>query len=607
MPRVNPVVPLSGRGASRLSSLWPMMKTRLFKNKILFYLCLLTVCGYAWAGHYVYSITDRDYVIDHDYMILSSARIYSDYDQRAPGRYLRESVQDILFHRGDRWYTKNLQTLILAGCFMLFGKTLIVYKMSMIWALLGLVLAAYLLLYRETRSELAGLWGALLLLTMTNTITMSRRYFGFLPMACVALWALYAYLRYQEEGGRRWFALLCALFVVGTWIHYSVYLYFMMFAVVGLFVWKERRFLAVYSIFYLSVLLWNKDQLLWWLSRFQKRIGPILGSAAPNGPVTDLISSGLVFLRKHPGPGLADFHHGLKAEYGEALFYMSGFLLIVYGLRCFIGNRKNPEPVAATIRTMRFLGAIMVSLIVIMRLIGVVKTESYVVLYSAGALLYVLMAWGLTRSPSVWFRNVGWACLFIVVPLQLVRAGGVWRFGVPSEIKGSDGLGQFFHYVRQTEDGGGAKEIGSLRTGLVLNNQQQLVYQKDFSDVYMMSCFVDAQSFYEDVRFRPYHFDALTTKAKTSPEEVSPDDRAVAVLDGYRYLFVLVKHMEGVERSMKFDHVYVEDQMRSLADSKFLKKVMEMYQYLVDYQMDPGTRLFVFRSRGEASLGHIED
>jgi hypothetical protein len=232
---------------------------RRLPSGLLHWLCCAFLIAYAGMNQYLYAVTDKLYLVDHDWCILH--RSYANYNAD-PSGWTSSSLRSLLSGNAF-WYA--FSNFWVSAHFWLFGRTLAVSKLAMLLPLLCMALAVYGLVYSITKKELAGFLAALLSLSLPAVMRDSRTHFPFIPLAAVLLLAcLFTIDNLDLRNARRCVALSVCLWLGGL-VHYSAFLLFPFFFAYLLYSNKEKtRYALVLAVFFLSA-AWNRADFGKWL------------------------------------------------------------------------------------------------------------------------------------------------------------------------------------------------------------------------------------------------------------------------------------------------------------------------------------------------------
>jgi len=555
--------------------------SKIDKTPLLFGLCLALIVGYTVLDYSSYAISDQIFAFDHDGVILSASGMYSDYD-RDPGRYIRDSIRDLLFHRSDYWYGKNLQTLVLAVCFQVFGKSLFVYKMSMIWALLGLALAVSVFLFRQTRNELISLVGAMLLLTTPNVIAMSRRYFGFLPLACVTVWALHIHWIYMEGRRMRYLILFGALFYVSTWIHYSAYLYFFIIWVYWFFSADKKFAPVVFILFFVALLLGNGYREDYCLNRF-------LTDGFPYFDFKGLLRAHAVTIGSRSPWAFMSVMRDLKGYWGPSVFYsFCSVALLYYRIRLKSAQSRPPEEGG---RVLGFLSSFVAANFLVLIAVPRTYVGNYTAFYSAGIMLFVLLSWRIIQRSGPKTRFLIWFCLASLTGFHVLapQHGHSREYNERDYYQELYDLRQLFHYLKQEQPVPPGGPIPVVETGVRIQSDGTLQGIRNHWG--LVSYLVDSQAFYNDIRFDWNMYDILPSPGKKWQR------KHLGLFDGRRYLFMVVDDERGEGSPVEVVRRETMEGLQKLVDKTKYRKIFDSYRDAVGYRMTERVYLFVFKSR----------
>ncbi|HOW26918.1 MAG TPA: hypothetical protein PK876_00240 [Elusimicrobiota bacterium] len=546
--------------------------------------CLLFLVVYAVLLQFEYAVSDRQIVIDHDHGILQNSRMYVHYNDDPVG-YIRQSLKGLLIHQGDIWHKKSLSTLILAIGFFVFGKTIFVYKMCMVWAFLGLGLASYYLVRRQTGIEWIGLVGGLLVMTAPIIPSMARTHYGYLPLACLMVWSFHVYLIYQERRQKTCLAVLCLLSYVATWTHYSVYLYLFLLGLIWLAMTDDRRRAVGYLCFVFLLMLWNPDQINLWVDQLYRIYWSVPALVHPVTLWADPARVEWRTILDYPGIILRILGI-LKWSMGTDLYYLLIAALLVYEKYQKKMFPLGSEREWSAVRLLRlfFFGVL---LVVLATVVGYVA--GYILLPVSGILLLVLMAKKIMDLPASSARVYG--AVFLIA-LGAVHTLNPFAGKDPFKRWVMD-LGQFMHYVRQE---GGSDPVPTLRTAYMMDSQGHLKYFKFFNFRYSLNCYIDAQAFYHDALLTADHFD-IHPLDRTMADYLKADERMTWSSHSYRYLFVLITLENPQEPDPPVSTEHIVKEMKEVLGPSVYEKICDPFRFLVRYQISEDSYLFVFKSK----------
>ncbi|HOW27198.1 MAG TPA: hypothetical protein PK876_01670 [Elusimicrobiota bacterium] len=557
---------------------------RSYHNKILAGICLLFICAHVCVMQYGYAVSDRNFVVEHDCVILEKAGFYSVYSED-PAGYIRRCFQDMVAPWRRQGDACRLHTTVLAILFALFGKTVFVYKMSMIWALLGLALAGYCILYVLTRSEMVGLLGTLLMLLIPNIVAMSRTYFAFIPLACLFLWGACAFLLYLQDHGKRYFLLFCGVFYVASWTHYSAYLYFLVMGVLLLMIPRRRTSAGLFFLLYVGVLMMNIHQTLGLQWQFYEEgpLGGLNGIADKTMKACRYVIHG-IFSRHYRAE-----YDILRYQFGGVVFYLYVFSAFLYALWHL---KRKADDLSRSRFGIKILAAVLAGIALAMFMNDIVQLSNYVVFYVVGVLLFVLILWDMGRSGGPWLRVFSWSCLVgtvMAVSWNAPRPSNTYRMS--NEMID---LSQLMHYLKNNYVPSGDKTIPAM-VGFI---------EKDKAGESRWTCpplfkgrpnihdeLITAQAFYGGVRLE---WEGLCEEAGLSAGRRGDASlgKKKDISKEIPVLFVFTPQGSDVLPDRVFSAV------KETAGNNALAEVTRNYRYLVHYGMGaPGRRLIVFRAK----------
>ncbi|HOW28600.1 MAG TPA: glycosyltransferase family 39 protein [Elusimicrobiota bacterium] len=540
------------------------------KDNLLSLVCLIFICGYVFAAQYFFSITHPHYVVDFGQYYLYENGFYPEF-QEDPSGYVRTRFLAFFAPRENQWFGElswkktPFHLWILSVCFLLFGKTLFVYKMSMVWAVWGMALAAYCLLYRYTRSAIIGLSGTMLLLATPNIAVFSRTSYSFIPMACFVLWAVYVYGRYLEKPQWQSVAAFCVIFVVACWTHYSAFLYFL---ILGAYLYREKRdrlaalsFTALYALcgwFYL-----RGDMTIGFFRHFHRLDIPLEWREFPR---TAIGLGKSLFTRP-----LSELFGGVMDQFGVFFFVGVAFALIRYVWR----REKTPDRAMAEGGLPRFMVVFMGSLFVCAALIGIVQIENYSPFYSMGVILLSMSLWGGTL-PGGWVRRCSQACLVIVALGSLSRIPAVDESWLGRRM--TVDLSQLFHYMKttRTTDPHVPFRVVTLFAGKVPANDEAMKIRRSL---------IDVPAFYDGIDLEERSTWCQVGTAPMPPEvsgRVKESD----------YVFVFLRRRDGPKVSLMEEKERVRVFLRGRG---LFQCPDDSFRYLVSYEVGPNHWLIVLR------------
>ncbi|HOW27196.1 MAG TPA: hypothetical protein PK876_01660 [Elusimicrobiota bacterium] len=566
-----------------------MMKPTLFnkpyQSVLLHWFCLLFITGYVILGQYGFAITDRVVAPDHDYDILTAAGFMGGgalFSQNPPG-YVRVSLRRLFsFGDGRRGYSPH--TLILALCFIFFGKTLFVYKMSMVWALLGLAFGVYVFLYRQTKMEMTAFLGTLLVLVLPNVVKMAGLYFGFLPLACVMMWALNLCISMCRCFRWRDFFFFIMLFFMAVRTHYSGYLYF---GILGfyLFLRPNTRRVAIAFLLVFFMLFYKDMNVMprWFFSFLNLFHGGL--------PLTPLaVGDGHDFYR-----GMMFCFRGLKRHGGPATYSLLAALLPVYiwfhrkYIRPRIDGKREVDAVVA------FLLFCMGALLSVMLMTSGVAAGNFTMFYVLEAILLTLLLWDMSRYMPRWMGTCVFGILVVLVLSQqdvysarYERVRKYWGQGEELD------LVQLMHYIQTEQDASKRGSTVCLVAGAEMGSGGQCDKMYDLKK--NISC-LDSRAFYSSMRISWVILNPPAGLASQKAMRDLVDNDMDRGGKPYDYLFVFVgderREMDDREGRARCFEKYLEQNGDPLSH----RRMGESYRLLAHYPIDMGMTLTVYRNR----------
>ncbi|MFA5388676.1 MAG: hypothetical protein WC312_02850 [Candidatus Omnitrophota bacterium] len=225
------------------------------------------ICGFiiscALVNQYIYAVTDKVFMVDHDGQICAS--VVSDYNNGAEAYILSLAKKIVLRDNTNGDLSFAFTNFNLAVNFYIFGKTLFVYKMSMAWFLMILGLSVYFIVFHLTKKELFGLLASLMVLNLNIVINNSRTQFEFIPLAAICALAAYFIIKDTRLENKVNCLIFSLLTYAGVLIHPSAFFYFSFFYIYLLFTRKNKINYSAMLIFFLIIFAWNFSFLIPWV------------------------------------------------------------------------------------------------------------------------------------------------------------------------------------------------------------------------------------------------------------------------------------------------------------------------------------------------------
>ncbi|HOW27197.1 MAG TPA: hypothetical protein PK876_01665 [Elusimicrobiota bacterium] len=571
--------------------------SKVYSGGVLHWMCIVFLCGYVVLMQWGYAVSDPSFAVDHDYPYLHLAHIF-DNEEYGPWSHIKEGVQGMVLHRGENWRGQTIQSLTLSLFFLVFGQTLVAYKMSLVWWLLGLALAAYVFLFRQTKSELTALSGTLLLVTLPSVITNSRKYFGFLPVACLLLWAFHVFLLYEENRRTSYFAMVCALFYLGSLAHHSIYLYAGIFGAYWLI--QDRRAALSFLSIVIGIILWNSPKYALWFSML---FGAETVGGAPSADIGILLRVkayvGYIF-EDTSWNALKGIIMNFRGHLGSNVFYA-----LILGILVYAGSLRRGRKWSdcATRKAMMLLAAFLAGSFLIMNVFVCVESINFLSVYVAGILLTVLVLWELSRYENSWVSGSAWICL---VGLALYHAASPYH-GHPPAYNERDyprdvyDPGLLVDYMKGFRNMDGMTVIKTLRTGLRAAPDGQLKYVGNFYYIHPFRNYLDSPAFFHDVIFQTQYFDPLETHLPGFVGKWIPPDKAADTASEYHYLIVLVDWRDRQDMATEATQERVAHVIRDNIGSVAYRKIFSPFRYMTGFKATEGLYFYVYGKRPAGS------
>ena len=231
---------------------------------------------YVLTNQYFYAVSDKLCFVDHDWGI--STPTFDNYNA-GPAAFLLTAIKNLCGMRPDyhHYYFSNF---LLTANFLIFGRTLFVYKMAMALPLLCLELAAYGLTYSVTKRELAGLLSAIIVLNLPIVVIDSRTQFPFIALTAASLLACLAAIGNLDLASGKRCVLFSMCMAACALIHPSAFLFIpFVFAYLFFSNRNRRRFAVLLLIFFLTA-AWCSPAVLSWMA--EKKEGAAFQDVASN-------------------------------------------------------------------------------------------------------------------------------------------------------------------------------------------------------------------------------------------------------------------------------------------------------------------------------------
>ena len=241
---------------------------------LLHWLCCGFVGIYVLTNQYFYAVSDKLCFVNHDWWILSPT--FENYNA-GPAGYVLSTIKNLALRPGFHYGFSNF---ILAANFLVFGRTLFVYKMTMAAPLLCLALAAYWLAYSVTKKELAGLLSAIAVCDMQIVVIDSRTQFPFIALTAALLLACLAAIDNLDLRDGRRLVVFAACFWACVLIHPSAFLFCPFIFAYLFFSNRNRARYAALLLLFLLTAAWCRPAVTAWMAN--KQGGASLQNAASN-------------------------------------------------------------------------------------------------------------------------------------------------------------------------------------------------------------------------------------------------------------------------------------------------------------------------------------
>lgn len=232
----------------------------MFNSNAIHWIWCLFIIFYIAMSQYTYAISDKQFVVNHDYWIYRST--FQQYNEDPSGHIL--SLARDLFFKKIQHYDFLFVNLIASLSFYVFGRTLFVFKMTNLPFLIVMALSVYFISYRLTRKEIFGILASLILVSLPVMINNSRTQFAFIPltsMLCLSVFFIVKNITLDKKVDCVFFSTFMCLSVL---VHPSAFLFYSFIYLYFLFAKKSKVNFSFMLVFFLLVFAWRHATFMHW-------------------------------------------------------------------------------------------------------------------------------------------------------------------------------------------------------------------------------------------------------------------------------------------------------------------------------------------------------
>ncbi len=482
-----------------------------YHSKGLHVIALLFLVVYVFAYQWMFSTSDQFLALDHDPAILQGSLLLVEYDQ-GPWNYINNVARSIFLHIQEmRYPTVGISSVLLSAMNMwVFGKSIMVYKMTMFFPLALLIVAVYAILFQTTRKELLGFIGGLLVLNTPNIIHHSRKFFAFLPLAVACAWAIYFAVRIVGRDRLIDYVMFCIFLFLGVSVHSSSYMYYPILVTCLLLCpgvnWKRMG----------GVVVCVGLMMLWNLQSFKAFM---VSKVSHKSSSTTGLAHFMAFVKGFDWSG---FHNQMTYEVSGWVFYLLLFQVAVYCIHRILKGRTAAGVEHSLTFIINTLIVFVVAVVGVMALsIERVDYKCFTMAFVAMVMLHVMLAHYFYKHMSDGFlpmKTYAVACLLILFYATVARAryfetceeGPLFphEFKVFVDARGciyenddTEALGSFLEHLKRARGGEGVLSIDTAdvrlyrdRSGVIADDIFPL--SLDFTDGHR---YVNPTAFFRDV------------------------------------------------------------------------------------------------------------